>query len=68
MIEIIMIILLNGGGEISGGGEDASICAAESRLPPNLCFNVDSSNCSRTISSQPLPPCQTKPTNIVEKK
>lgn len=48
---------------VSFGGEIDVICAAESRLPvPSRCFRVDSSTCSRTRSSQPLPPCHISPT------
>lgn len=53
------------GGEVSWisvGGEMLCICVAESLRPPNLCRMVDSSTCSRTKSSQPFPPCHTKPT------
>lgn len=52
------------GGDVSRtsvGGEIVVIWAAESRRP-RRCRSVDSWTCSRTKSSQPLPPCQTKPT------
>jgi hypothetical protein len=48
---------------VSVGGLMLVIWAAESRRPaPSRCRNVDSSTCSRTRSSQPLPPCHTSPT------
>lgn len=54
------------GGEVSCvsvGGEMLVICAEESRRPvPRRLRRVDSSTCSRTMSSQPLPPCHTSPT------
>lgn len=54
------------GGEVSCvsvGGLILVIWAAESRRPaPSRCRSVDSSTCSRTRSSQPLPPCHTSPT------
>lgn len=54
------------GGEVSCvsvGGEMLVICADESRRPvPRRLRRVDSSTCSRTMSSQPLPPCHTSPT------
>lgn len=53
------------GGDVSAvsvGGDSVVICAAESRRPPNRCLIVVSSICSRSMSSQPLPPCHTSPT------
>lgn len=48
---------------ISVGGEILVICADESLLPaPSRDLSVDSSTCSRTKSSHPLPPIHTKPT------
>lgn len=44
------------GGEVSGAWAD------ESRRPPRRARIVDSSNCSRIMSSQPFPPDHTKPT------
>lgn len=53
------------GGDVSAvsvGGDSVVICAAESRRPPSRCLSVVSSICSRSMSSQPLPPCHTRPT------
>lgn len=48
---------------VSVGGEMLVICAEESRRPaPRRLLRVDSSTCSLTMSSQPLPPCHTSPT------
>jgi hypothetical protein len=47
---------------VSVGGDMLQIWVAESLRPPSLCLIVDSSTCSRTRSSHPLPPCHTKPT------
>lgn len=59
--ELLLRRCAPGGGDVLGG-DAADICADESLRPPSLCLRVDSSNCSRTMSSQPLPPCHIRPT------
>lgn len=62
--ELRRLRLLTGGdvSAVSVGGDSVVICAAESRRPPSRCLSVVSSICSRSMSSQPLPPCHTRPT------
>lgn len=42
--------------------KNAGYCSNACPCIPSRCFRVDSSTCSRTRSSQPLPPCHISPT------